>query len=414
MWTLQSLKKLLAVPPGARSHLQTFSQSLTCAALCWSPLPCCSHTQIWISASPDLSRFTTHTPVPVWLSACRSDSTFILGLKVLIPIKLAVFLFFFLYFPLNCSALFNWLHTRFSRSQTLKGDRCFQRPKSGFFVEMSTQLQASVASGSIQFDNEEKKNLSWQFSKWNPTNFYFSPISIMTMKTMKWFVYQSKNVLRDSKVHLKGCYWAPMKLWNSESSVFLFLYEHKHGTTWECTRRSLQWEAIMKSRWRHTFLYLCFEACVSSKMKSSKWIYYADNISSCRHRQAAQLNAALAHFVKRSKKWHIFRQHCGVGSAFFFFSPFFLYRHRFNPLSQDTILFFFWSSEPVITSPSWQPPCWYFSRLLKLITQTHFYFYEKNVKRNIFGIKRATAVWSDTSMLLHSKWLPAFRCALVL
>lgn len=70
-------------------------------------------------------------------------------------------------------------------------------------------------------------------------------------------------------------------------------------------------------------------------------MYHADNIASCHHIQAAQLNEVLAHFVKRSKKWHIFRQHYAVGSLkHYSFFPL-LDRHRFILLSQDTLPIFF-------------------------------------------------------------------------
>lgn len=142
--------------------------------------------------------------------------------------------------------------------------------------------------------------------------------------------------------------------------------------------------------WRHTFPYLGFQACVSSKIKSSKWMYHADNIASCRHIQTAQLNEVLAHFVKRSKKWHIFRQHYAVGSLKHYFF-FLLYRHRFILLSQDTLPIFF-----LIFGVSH-----YFSELLTgslLIffqafeahhSDTFLFLWEKCEKKHTFGMKKS-------------------------
>lgn len=150
--------------------------------------------------------------------------------------------------------------------------------------------------------------------------------------------------------------------------------------------------------WRHTFPYLCFQACVSSKIKSSKWMYHADNIASCHHIQAAQLNEVLAHFVKRSKKWHIFRQHYAVGSLkHYSFFPL-LYRHRFILLSQDTLpIFFFdlWSQSLLHWAPDWLlvdifPGFW--SSSLRHI----FIFMRKMWKETYLGWKRASTLWRDT------------------
>lgn len=170
--------------------------------------------------------------------------------------------------------------------------------------------------------------------------------------------------------------------------------------------------------WRHTFPYLCCQACVSSKIKSSKWMYHGDNIASCHHIQTAQLNEVLAHFVKRSKKWHIFRQHYAVGSLkyYSFFPP--LHTSFHSALSRYATYFFFF----LIFGVSH-----YFSELLTgslLIffqafeahhSDTFLFLWEKCEKKHIWDEKeQALCDVIPASMRLHFKWLRAFHWVLLL